>query len=296
MLKKYQSSLTLTFLFTILLLYLTKSNLIIKEFLNYTNLFITKLFPTTFIIYIFSNIFIEYGIINKLSKIFKNKASTIYIIVMSIISGFPSGPKHIKDLLTRNYITLDQANYLIYFTHFPNPLFILGTVSMIISSKIQTLKLFISLLLSNFVTALLISKPKYQSLEIPKYKEKDFSSVLSDSIISSLKISLLIYGTSIFFYLIATLINNYLNLSLTSYIILNAFFDLTKGITLTSLITNETFKSIFIILLISIGSLNINIQIKSILADTSIKYSNFLKGRLISTIFAIIIYLIIKNL
>ena len=134
MLKKYQSSLTLTFLFTILLLYLTKSNLIIKEFLNYTNLFITKLFPTTFIIYIFSNIFIEYGIINKLSKIFKNKASTIYIIVMSIISGFPSGPKHIKDLLTRNYITLDQANYLIYFTHFPNPLFILGTVSMIISA------------------------------------------------------------------------------------------------------------------------------------------------------------------
>ena len=296
MLKKYQSSLTLTFLFTILILYLTKSNLIIKEFLNYTNLFITKLFPTTFIIYIFSNIFIEYGIINKLSKIFKNKSSSIFIITMSIISGFPSGPKHIKDLLNKNYISIEQANYLIYFTHFPNPLFILGTVSMIISSIEHTIKLFISLLLSNFLTALLIKKPKHLSKEIPNYKQKDFSTILSESIISSLKISLLIYGTSVFFYLMATIINNYLNLSLTNYIVLNSLFDLTKGITLASLITNETIKIIFIILLISIGSLNINIQIKSILSDTDIKYSNFLKGRLISTFFSILIYLIIKNL
>ena len=80
----------------------------------------------------------------------------------------------------------------------------------------------------------------------------------------------------------------YLNLSLTNYIVLNSLFDLTKGITLASLITNETIKIIFIILLISIGSLNINIQIKSILSDTDIKYSNFLKGRLISTFFSIL--------
>ena len=296
MLKKYQSSFVLTLLFTILILYLTKSTLIIEEFLNYTSLFITKLFPTTFIIYIFSNIFIEYGIINKLYRIFKNNSGMVYIIFMSIISGFPSGPKNIKELLKKGYISNDEANYLIYFTHFPNPLFILGTVFSIINSKKQTIIIFLSLLLSNLITAFIIKKPKKNNLIKINYKLKDFSTILSESIVSSLKISLLIYGTSIFFYLISVIINNYLNLSLTQYILLSAFFDLTKGISLVSLFTNNTIKSLFIIILISIGSLSINIQIKSILSDTKIQYTNFIKGRIISTVFAILIYFIFKSL
>ena len=101
MLKKYQSSLTLTVFFTLLILYIINSNTIINEFLNYTNIFITKLLPTTFIIFIFSNIFIEYKIIEKLNKIFKDKTPIIYIIIMSMISGFPSGAKYIKELLNK---------------------------------------------------------------------------------------------------------------------------------------------------------------------------------------------------
>lgn len=296
MLKKHQSSLTLTFLFTILILYLLNSNLIIEEFLDYTNLFITKLFPTTFIIYIFSNIFIEYKIIDKLSLIFKAKASQLYIIIMSILSGFPSGPKYIKDLLNKNYITIKTANYLIYFTHFPNPLFILGTVSMIINDYKTTIIILISLISSNLLLASLLPKPKSNIKITTTSINKDFSEIIAESIISSLKISLLIYGTSIFFYLISVIINNYFNLSLTSYILINSIFDLTKGITLTSLITNKTLQATFIIILISLGSLSINIQIKSILSDTNIKYSNFLKGRIIATILALIIFLILRNL
>ena len=295
MLKKYQNSATLILLFTILILYLLNSNLIIKEFLDYTNIFITKLFPTTFIIYIFSYLFIEYGIINKLNKVLKKYSSSFYIILMSILSGFPSGPKYIKDLLNKNYITEDTANYLIHFTHFPNPLFILGTVSKIINYKL-TIIIYISLLLSNFITALIIKKPKHNYIIHNYQVKKDFSSIISKAIIESLKISILIYGTSIFFYLISVIINNYLQLSLENYIILNSFFDLTKGITLSSLIVNKTIKSIFIIILISIGSLNINIQIKSILADTNIKYKNFIKGRILSTIFALIIFLLLRSL
>ena len=296
MLKKYQSSFTLITLFTILILYLINSNLIIKEFLDYTNIFITKLFPTTFIIYIFSHLFIEYGITNKLNKVLKKYSSSFYIIIMSMLSGFPSGPKYIKDLLSKNYITEDLANYLIYFTHFPNPLFFLGTISKIINNNKLTIIIFISLILSNFITALIIKKPKYNYI-IHNYQNiKDFSSIISKAIIEALKISILIYGTSIFFYLISVILNNYLQLSLTNYILLNSLFDLTKGITLSSMITNKTIKSIFIIILISIGSININIQIKSILTDTNIKYKNFIKGRIISTFFALIIFLLLKSL
>ena len=66
MTKNIKSTLVLTLLFTLLILYIKESNLIIKEYLNYTNLFITKLLPSVFIIYILSDLLINYGIINLL--------------------------------------------------------------------------------------------------------------------------------------------------------------------------------------------------------------------------------------
>lgn len=296
MLKKYQSSLTLTVFFTLLILYIINSNIIIKAFLDYTNIFITKLFPTTFIIFIFSNIFIEYQIIEKLETIFKNKTPIIYIVIMSMISGFPSGAKYIKDLLNKNYISKETANYLIYFTHFPNPIFILGTVYKIINNKNLTYIMYLSLIISNLLLMLLIKKPKQSVKIIHKQNEKDFSTIISESIITSLKTSILIFGTSIFFYLITIIINKYLNLQQTTYILLNSIFDLTFTITLSSLITNTPNRCLFLIILISISTLSIHIQTKSILSDTNIKYSNFLKGRIISTILAIIIFCILRSL
>lgn len=296
MLKKYQSSLTLTVFFTLLILYIINSNTIINEFLNYTNIFITKLLPTTFIIFIFSNIFIEYKIIEKLNKIFKEKTPIIYIIIMSMISGFPSGAKYIKELLNKNYITEQTANYLIYFTHFPNPIFILGTVYKIINNNILTYIMYLSLIISNLLLMIIIKRPKQQVKITTTSKEKDFSTIISESIISSLKTSILIYGTSIFFYLITIIINKYLNLNQTTYILLNSIFDLTFTITLSSLITNTPNRCLFLITLISISTLSIHMQTKSILSDTNVKYSNFLKGRIISTIFAIIIFYILRSL
>ena len=110
----------------------------------------------------------------------------------------------------------------------------------------------------------------------------------------TLKIIILIYGTSIFFYLISIIILNYLNTK-KLYIIINILFDLTKGIQTTSLITNQTIKDLIIILLLTISPLNINIQIKSILSDTNIKYKNFIKGRITSFILTIIIYILIRS-
>ena len=67
MTKNIKRLLVLTLLITLLILYIKESNLIIKEFLSYTNLFITKLLPSVFIIYILSDLLINYGIINLLN-------------------------------------------------------------------------------------------------------------------------------------------------------------------------------------------------------------------------------------
>lgn len=289
MTKNIKRLVVLTLLFTLLILYIKESNLIIKEFLSYTNLFITKLLPSVFIIYILSDLLINYGIINLLKKITKYP-TTIYILLISLISGFPSGPKTIKNLKEQNYITEKESNKLIQCTHFPNPIFVFSTISLI-TKNIGII--YISIIISNLII-LLKTKPTSNN-KLPSIKEKDFTTTLSNSIIQTLKIIILIYGTSIFFYLISIIILNYFNTK-ELYIIINTIFDLTKGIQTTSLITNQTLKDLVIILLLTISPLNINIQIKSILSDTNIKYINFIKGRLISSFLTIIFYFLIRSL
>ena len=279
----------LTLLFTLLILYIKESNLIIKEFLSYTNLFITKLLPSVFIIYILSDLLINYGIINLLKKITKYP-TTLYILLISLISGFPSGPKTIKNLKDQNYISEEDANKLIKSTHFPNPIFVFSTISLI-TKNIGII--YISIIISNLII-LLKTKPT-SNIKLQSIKEKDFTTTLSNSIINTLKIIILIYGTSIFFYLISVIILKYLN-NQDLYILINILFELTKGITTTSLINNQTLKDLVIILLLTISPLNINIQIKSILSDTNIKYKNFITGRLISSILTIIFYFLIRSL
>ena len=289
MLKNIKRPFILTLLFTLLILYIKDSNLIIKEFLSYTNIFITKLFPSVFIIYILSDLLINYGIIKLLKKITKYP-TTIYILLISLISGFPSGPKTIKDLNNKEFISEEESNKLIKFTHFPNPIFLFSTISLI-TKNISII--YISIIISNLII-LVINKPKSNN-KLPNIKEQDFTTTLSNSIIKTLKIIILIYGTSIFFYLISVIILKYLN-NQDLYILINILFDLTKGITTTSLINNQTLKDLVIILLLTISPLNINIQIKSILSDTNIKYINFIKGRVISSILTIIFYFLIRSL
>ena len=289
MTKNIKSTLVLTLLFTLLILYIKESNLIIKEYLNYTNLFITKLLPSVFIIYILSDLLINYGIINLLNKITKYP-TTIYILLISLISGFPSGPKTIKNLKEQNYISEEESNKLIKYTHFPNPIFVFSTISLITNNIIL---IYISIILSNLI--ILINNKPQSTNKLPNIKEKDFTSVLSNSIINTLKIIILIYGTSIFFYLISVILMKYLNTK-KLYILINILFDLTKGIQTTSLINNQTLKDLIIIFLLTISPLNINIQIKSILSDTNIKYKNFIKGRIISFILTISFYFILTKI
>ena len=131
--KTSKTPLILIFLITLLTLYLVNSKLIITSILNYSELFITKLFPTSFLIYVVASLLINYQIIEELSKLTKNP-STFYVILMSLISGFPSGPKYIKELYEKNYLTRTTSNYLLKFTHFPNPLFILGSINILLNS------------------------------------------------------------------------------------------------------------------------------------------------------------------
>lgn len=289
--KTYQRIIIITFLLTLLILYTINSTLIIKSIIDYTNLFITKLFPTNFIFFMLSTILIDQGLIELINNKLKLNGSIFYVTIMSILSGIPSGSKYTKDLLNKGLISNKTANYLLSFTHFPNPMFVLNTVTILLN-KTLALKILICLILSNLIIALIFKPPKKEVITINDSTSKDFSESLSKAIIDSLKVILIIYGTSVFFYLITVIINKYLTLNVLSHVLLNGIFDLTKGLFSISLLSNKLLKSLLIIIFFSFGSLSIHIQIKSIITNTSLKYKYFILGRLLQILFATILFLL----
>ena len=285
--KTYKTILILVSLITLLIIYLINSNYIIRSFLEYTELFYTKLFPVSFIFFIFSSLLIEY----KVLDIIPININSIYIYLLSLISGFPSGAYYTKELLNNNIITKNEANNLIMFSHFPNPLFIMGSVNLIINNKSLCLKILLSIILGNLIILIFTKKYKKTITNNNTYPN-NFSEVLKKSIYKTIKTIILIYGTSIFFYLISSIITKYISLNPYIYILINGIFDLTKGVYSTTIINNDIIKSLFILLFTSFGSLSIQMQIKSILNDNSL-YKYFIKGRLISTFISFIVFFIL---
>lgn len=295
--KKFRkNNLIIIFLILLLTLFIINSELVIKSILSYTNLFMEKLFPASFIFFIISSLLIDYNFIEKISKLLHINGSIFYVVVMSMLSGFPSGSKYITDLLERELISTKIANYLIIFTHFPNPIFILGSVSSIFKNKMIPVFILISLIISNLLIGIFLYPKDKEKFKIIKSESTNFSINLKKAIYGSIKTMILIYGTSVFFYLIITILNNYLNLSLYNYIFVNGLFDLTKGVFLTSLINHEVLRAIYIIIFISFGGISINMQVKSIIADTNIKYKNFILGRFFQIILSMSIFLLLLGI
>lgn len=293
--KTYQRLTIIIFLLVLLTLYTVNSSLIIKSILEYTNLFITRLFPTNFIFFVLSTILIDQGLIELINNKLKLDGSVFYVTIMSILSGIPSGSKYTKDLLEKGIIEEKTANYLLSFTHFPNPMFVLSTVTTLINSKIA-LKILITLILSNLIIAFIFKPKKKEVYKVNSSISNDFSSSLAKAILDAIKVIIIIYGTSVFFYLITVIINKYLTLTVFSHVILNGVFDLTKGLFTTILISNELLRSLLIIIFFAFGSLSIHIQVKSIISNTSLKYKKFILGRILQIMISIPLFLLLYTI
>lgn len=292
--KTYKSILILVTLITLLILYLINSNIIVNAIIDYSILFLTKLFPVSLLFFIFSTLLIDYGLIELIQYYLKINTSSLYVLLISAISGFPSGAKYTKELLEKNLIDENTANKIIMFSHFPNPLFILGSVYLVLKDKEICLKLLLAIIISNIIIYIFSKDKKSTKNNIKKLTvPSNFSNVLSKAVTNAFNTLLLIYGTSLFFYLVATIITKYITLNTNSFIILNGFFDLTKGVFSTTLLNNLTLREIYILIFISFGGLSIHMQVKSIITDTSIKYKYFFIGRIIGTILALIIFILI---
>ena len=281
-------------------------NIITTEILEALKVFINTLFPSIFPFFLVSDLLISYNFpitLNKYLKevtkrIFHVEGASSFVIIMSMLSGFPSGAKYIKTLLDKNLINIDEANYLITFTHFANPLFVLTVTKGLFKNTQLSYIILICMYLSNLILGFIIrpkqvksNKKSLETLKIP-----NFSTNLTSSIISSLKLLAIILGNTCFFYIVTGLIMKLFHHNQLITILINGFFDITRGITsLTNLSGFTILKSILILTFLAFGGININMQVASIISNSNIKYSNFLIGRICQCAISITLFFIITK-
>ena len=206
MIKKIKRLLILVSFLLLFILCFLNSNKIIKDLINYSYLFFTKLAPSSFLFFLLSSLILEYQLLDILSTYFKINASSTYLLIISSLSGFPSGSKYTKELYEKGYLTLEDAKKSIYYTHFPNPLFISSTVYSLLNNSSLSLKIYLSIVISNFILFIFLKGEKKEIKKNPII-DKSFSFILTSSIEKTFHTIIMIYGISLFFYLISSIVS-----------------------------------------------------------------------------------------
>ena len=295
----------------IILLELLLNKTLVFDTISYSlNTWVSAIIPSLFPFFVISDILINYNITNYIPKFIKKTFNYLFnvsdnvitIFFLSLLSGFPSNARNARKMSDLGLITDKEASLALTFTHFSNPLFILGTVAVFF---LGNEKLGIIILLSHYLSNIFVgiifryfNNKSNTNYTILNKKSQNFPSVLTNSIKSSIDTLLLILGTLTCFLILSSIIINRLNLNLYNSTILKGILEITMGIKSLSLLNiSDIYMVILSSMFISFGGLSVHMQVLSQLIDTKISYKYFFVGRvyqsIISGVIAYFMYIII---
>lgn len=187
-----------------------------------SRLFYNKVFPSIFPFLIVCNILMSYdgvGLYARylgglLCKPLRLPTQCSFVIIVSILCGYPLGSKYASEIYDKQLISYDTYKRLLNIASNASPLFIIGSVgtSMLNSSYIGYLLFF-----SNIISCILMSVilPSAKEKKIDNYNfgnyplnSKDFGSVIKNSVDSSIANTLSIGGFVILFSVIISIVKN----------------------------------------------------------------------------------------
>src|SRR5574344_699323 len=260
--------------FIIIYFLFTNQNYINQNILNISHIFLIKILPTLFPLFIIAKILTNYNLPYYLAKIFKNNLYS-YVFFISLIGGCPNNVIVIKDLLENNQISEMEANKYIKCSFFSNPLFLYSMLSNIFELKL-TIIIIISHYLANLI--IFIINPLSKKMFLKPSNSPGFNNLMINSLKESTKIFSFMYLTIVFFNILILCLPNKL-------LFLSGFIELTQGLNYLAIVPLNTFIKVLLALFyISFGGFAIQIQVANIILKTPIKFNNFLKGRMMQII------------
>lgn len=300
--KKYQELFAVLIILFIYLGIFINPSLIIESGISSINIFKTKLFPSIFPFFVLASLLLELGIATKISnklnpifkKLFHVEGNSSFIILVSIISGFPSGSKYIVESYKNKTIDKATANYLLTFTHFANPLFILGTCGIILNSLSLAYKILIIQITSNIILGIIL-RPKeiITSKKITNYQTKSFLESLPKAINDAIKLLLFMLGSITFFMFFSKLLTSFLSLNTFFETIITGILDMTSGISLVpSINTTNYIRGLIVLTFITFGSFSVHLQVLNNIKEEDLEYKYFFFGRIIETSIALLLYIL----
>ena len=280
---------------------------LITFLLNSVNICIYNLFPAMIPFFIISELLINYGFVEIMAfllrpimkHLFHLNENCAYIIILSMLSGTPANAKYVKELLNNKKIGIKDANKILLFSHFVNPIFIIGTVGqMYLGNKKLGIIILISGYITNLIVGIFLRDEKVKAVEDVKLnrktnlKNKSFISVLKSSIVNTSKTLVIVFGIITSCIVFSNILNAYFKFNP----LLNGILEITNGLNYVGV---SNIKIIFKIILssfyLNFGGLSIHAQVFSILDNKKIRYLPYLEARVISGILSSSISIIIYS-
>lgn len=304
-----QETILLLSLLCITLFLLIDSREVIEAVLFAFQIWKEKLFPCLFPFLTISTLLIQYGFVTllgtKLAPLFRRlfhiRGEGAFVLLLSMLSGFPSSAKYISTLLEENKINEKEGAFLLSICHFANPLFLIGTViTLLLKDKALLLPLLLAHYLPNFLLGLFLRPkklPEKQKQEkISSKTSLSFGENLTDAINSSFRTLFLILGILILFLVLQVIITTHLPLSDQSKMFISGILEMSQGVTKVGMSALPILvKGSLIVFFLSFGGFSIHMQIFSILSKTKIKYQPYFLIRLIHGILSVLFFLLFTN-
>ena len=267
-------------------------DLIYSTIIYALNMWVNKLIPALFPFFIISDILINYNITLYIPKIIKKFCKWLWgitdnmltILILSLISGFPSNARNTRTLYDKKLISLEEANHILIFSHFSNPIFILITVGLFfLGNELIGIIILISHYISNFILGVFYRNKfnHVNKLEISINKNQNFGGVLISSIRKSIDTILLICGIVCIFFMLSGIICELFNFNIYNSMLIKGLFEITIGIEALSKINILLrYKAVIASCFLAFGGLSVHMQVISQITDTDINYGYFFLGRI----------------
>lgn len=178
-----------------------------------------KVVPALFPFFVLTRLMIYFQVPQMIGKLFapifksilKISPLTFFVMLMSFISGNPSGPKMAREYYDKHLISERELTGLLYFCNFASPLFIIGTIGVVLYQSTQIGYFLLMSHLLGSVVVFIACYPYFKttsskSVEI-EFPTQSFATILIDCIESSIQTLLRVGGIIVFFYIVSETFN-----------------------------------------------------------------------------------------